>query len=121
VVVTDGVLTGLDKSKPVSVAPKPPRIAVAAPVDGAQVTEGESLQLIASVSDDRDSHPGDGVVWSSDVQGELGRGQAITVRLQPGTHQITATVANSLGLTSTAAVRVEVEAIAPTANAQLVP
>jgi hypothetical protein len=121
VLATDGVLTDFDRSKRVSVAPKPPRIAVAAPVDGAQVTEGESLQLIASVSDDRDAHPGDGVVWSSDVQGELGRGQAITVRLQPGSHQITATVANSLGLTSTATVRVEVEAIAPTANAQLVP
>ena len=121
IVATDGVLTNVSRSDRVSVAPKPPRISIATPVDGAQVAEGQSVQLIASVSDDQDSNAGEGVVWSSDVQGELGRGQAIATRLQPGSHQITATVATSLGLSSIATVRVEVEAIPPTVNAQLLP
>jgi hypothetical protein len=121
VLATDGVLTNFDRSKRVSIAPKPPRISIAAPVDGAALTEGQTVQLIASVSDDRDLHPGDNVAWSSDVQGELGNGQALTTKLQPGTHTITAKVTNSLGLTSTATVHVEVDAIPPTVNAQLTP
>ena len=121
VIATDGVLTNFSRSERVTVAPKPPRISVATPVDGAQITEGQSVQLIASVADDQDAQPGDGVVWTSDLQGELGRGAALTTKLQPGTHRITASVANSLGLTSNASVTVVVEAIAPTVNAQLVP
>jgi hypothetical protein len=122
VVVTDGVLTGIDKSKRVKVAAKPPRISIATPVEGATVTEGQSVQLVASVADDQDPRLGDDVVWSSDVQGELGRGGALTVGdLRPGTHAITASVTNPLGLTSTATVRITVEAIPPSVDAQLIP
>jgi hypothetical protein len=121
VVVTDGVLTGIAKSKPVVVAAKPPRISIATPLDGAQLTDGQSVQLIASVADDQDVRLGDAVVWSSDRQGELGRGAMLTTKLQPGTHQLTASVTNSLGLTSTSTVHVDVAAIPPTVNAQLIP
>jgi hypothetical protein len=120
VIATDGVLTNVDRSERVSVPAKPPRISVATPVDGAELTEGQSVQLVASVSDGRDQHLADSVTWSSDLQGDLGRG-APTVKLQPGSHTITATVTDSLGLTSTATVHLQVEAIPPTVDAQLTP
>lgn len=121
VVVTDGVLTGIDKSKPVQVAAKPPTISIATPLDGATFSEGQSVQLVASVTDDQDTRLYDDVVWSSGAQGELGKGGSLTTVLQPGTHVITATVANSLGKSATQSVSVTVEANAPTVNAQLIP
>ena len=121
VIVTDGVLTGIDKSKPVKVAAKAPKIAIATPVDGATLTEGQSLQLVATVQDDQDARLGDEVVWSSDVQGELGRGAALATTLRPGAHKLTASVTNSFGLNATATVNVTVETIPPTVQAQLVP
>ena len=119
VVVTDGVLTGIDKSDRYKVAAKPPAISIATPVEGAQLTEGQSVQLVASVRDDQDQRLADEVIWSSDLQGELGRGGALTTPLQPGEHKITATVTNSLGLSSAATVSVTVEAIPETVDAQL--
>ncbi len=121
VVVTDGVLTGIGKSKRVKVAAKAPTISIATPVEGATLTEGQSVQLVASVRDDQDLRLGDEVSWVSDIQGDLGRGAALTTTLQPGTHRLTASVTNSLGLSATAAVSVTVEAIPPTVDAVLVP
>jgi hypothetical protein len=121
VVVTDGVLTGIDASKRVSVPARAPRISIATPVDGATFAEGQSVQLVASVQDDQDPRLFDNVQWTSDQQGALGNGGMVTTTLQPGTHKITATVTNSLGKTSTASVTVTVEANAPKVNAQLVP
>ncbi len=121
VVVTDGVLTGIDASKRVSVPARAPQISIATPVDGATLSQGQSVQLVASVSDDQDPHLFDAVQWSSDQQGALGSGGMLTTVLQPGAHVITATVTNSLGKTSTASVNVTVEANAPTVNAQLIP
>jgi hypothetical protein len=121
VVVTDGVLTGIDKSKRVSVPARAPQLSIATPVDGATFAQGQSVQLVASVQDDQDPHLFDAVAWSSDQQGALGTGGMLTTVLQPGTHKLTATVTNSLGISSTASVNVTVEANAPTVNAQLIP
>ncbi len=77
VVVSDGVLTGSDASKRHRVPAKPPRVSIATPANGAAVTEGEPVQLIASVSDPQDVPFGSsGVVWTSSLAGELGRGAA---------------------------------------------
>jgi hypothetical protein len=121
VVVTDGVLTGIDKSKPLKVAAKPPRISIATPADATTFSEGQSVQLVASVTDDQDPRLYDDVVWSSDVQGQLGNGGSLATVLQPGTHVITASVANRLGKSASASVTVTVEANAPTATAHLIP
>jgi hypothetical protein len=120
VVVTDGVLTGVDASKPVKVAAKAPRISIAAPVNGAQLTAGQSVQLIASVEDDQDTHL-KAVGWRSSIQGDLGSGAMLTTQLQPGSHVITATVTNSLGKTASASVTVDVAAIPNAIDAQLIP
>jgi hypothetical protein len=121
VVVTDGVLTGTDASKPVKVPARAPRMSIATPVDNATFAQGQSVQLVASVADDQDANLFDAVQWSSDVQGALGNGGMLTTTLQPGTHVVTASVTNSLGKTATASVTVTVEPNAPTINAQLIP
>ena len=61
------------------------------------------------------------VVWTSSVQGELGRGATISAALQPGSHAITVSAENSAGKTGKAAVRVEVAAVPPTIDAVLIP
>jgi uncharacterized membrane protein len=105
----------------VSAPARAPRLSIATPVDGATFSQGQSIQLVASVQDDQDSNLFNAVQWSSDQQGSLGTGGMLTTTLQPGAHKVTATVTNSLGKTATASVNVTVEATAPTVNAQLVP
>lgn len=121
VVVTDGVLTGIGTSRALKVKAKPPLVSIASPVAGAAFTAGETVQLIASVTDQQDARVGDDVSWSSSVQGELGRGAALSTQLDPGTHVLTASATNHLGKAGTATVTVEVEAVPETIDAVLVP
>lgn len=122
VVVTDGVLTGIDKSGRFAVAARPPRVSIASPVAGAEFVAGETVPLIASLTDDQGgSLGGDAVVWRSSIQGELGRGAALTTKLDPGTHELTASATNSQGLTGVATITVSVEAVPDAMDAVLVP
>ena len=92
-------------SSPGSTSPSRSQVAAKAPTDldrnagstAPRSAEGQSVQLVASVTDDQDARLYDDVVWSSDAQGELGKGGSLATVLQPGTHVITATVTNSLG------------------------
>lgn len=120
VVVTDGVLTGVDASRKLKVEAKPPQVSIASPVAGATFTAGETVQLMASVTDEQDTRVGDDIVWSSSVQGEPGRGAALSTKLEPGTHVLTASTTNRLGKTGTATISVEVEAVPETIDAALV-
>ena len=82
--------------------------------NGAALTEGEPVQLIASVSDPQDVPFGSsGVVWSSSLAGELGRGAAISATLPAGTQELTATATNSHGESAAASVSVDVAAVPP--------
>ena len=114
VVVSDGVLTAGDTSKRHRVPAKPPRVSIATPANGAALTEGEPVQLVASVLDPQDIPFGaSGVVWSSSLAGELGRGAALSATLPPGTQELTATATNSAGLSAAASVTVDVHAVPP--------
>lgn len=122
VVVTDGVLTGTDASRRVKVEPKPPRVSIPTPRDGARYEKGETVQLTASVADPQRANPTrDAVVWRSSIQGELGSGAMLSTALQPGTHAITATATNPEGKSATATITVEVDAVPGSMNAVLVP
>jgi hypothetical protein len=73
---------------------------------------------VASVSDLQDPKFAESrIVWRSSIQGELGRGSAITAALAPGTHEITATATNSAGRSGSATVTVAVTAVPPRMDA----
>ena len=112
VVANDGVLTGADGSKRFKVSFKAPRVAIQTPA--AELGAGETVQLVANVSDIQDlPFAGERIVWRSSLQGDLGTGAAISPALNPGRHQITVTATNSGGVSAQASVQVSVAVAAP--------
>ena len=78
--------------------------------------------LAATASDIQDgSLPGKRLVWRSSLDGVLGTGAAISPRLRPGTHEITAVATNKAGATDAATVSVTVVAQPPVLQATLLP
>ncbi len=92
---------------PVNVAPV---VAISAPAPGATIAESTTVVLQGSASDAEDgSLDGSAVVWSSDRDGELGTGDALTVpTLSAGNHQLSFSASDSRGRTSTATVGITV-------------
>ena len=115
VLANDGVRSGSGTSRTLSVAVKAPRVLIASPARGAEVGDGEPISLRATASDPQDARlPASALRWTSSLQGELGRGEAITATLAPGTHTITLTATNKAGRASSATVMVTVrEPLAP--------
>ncbi len=82
-----------------------PSVAITAPVDGASEAQGASVALMANASDPEEGDLGAAISWSSDLDGALGSGPALVVTtLSPGTHVLTASVVDSLGLQASAQV-----------------
>ena len=124
VVATDGVLTGSDRSdRRFAVAPKPPRVTIAAPQGPAARPAGAPIAFVGSAVDPQDGQlPASRVVWLSSLQGELGHGAGITAVLRPGVHRITLRATDRAGLTRSATVTVTVaDPPPPAVAAQLLP
>ena len=108
VLVSDGVNTGSAISNPFTVSRKTPTlVAITAPAAGFAQAAANPIQLIGYAYD-----PDDGVLkgaalqWSSNLQGNLGTGSPLSVRLNPGTHNITLTGTDSDGNSVSATVSV---------------
>lgn len=112
VVVSDGVNTGRGDSAPFSLAGKPPLMALAAPTAGLARSYGQPVTLLARVSDLQDDKlPETQIVWSSSRDGRLGTGRRLTpTRLSPGAHVISVQATNSLGLSSSRSVALDIAA-----------
>ncbi len=107
VITTDGVRTDIARSKPVKTPVEPPAVSIAAPASGAELPASQPVTLAANAQDVQDGTLlGKRIVWHSSLQGELGRGAAISARLEPGAHEITATATNGEGVQGTAVVKV---------------
>ncbi|MEZ4331862.1 MAG: hypothetical protein R3F35_08900 [Myxococcota bacterium] len=98
--VTDALgLSGSDARTLTIVANAAPTVSIAAPLDGATVVEGTSVDLIASADDAEDGDLSASITWSSSLDGPLGSGGALSLStLSLGTHVLTATVTDALGL-----------------------
>ena len=79
----------------------PPQLTVTSPVDGSQITEGETLALQATASDAEDGDISSAIIWSSDIDGTLGNGASVNVILTAGSHQISASITDSAAVTIT--------------------
>ncbi len=123
ITVTDGVNAAEAVSEPFSVAPKAPEVEIETPDSNATFAVGipVSLQGIGYDLQDEDLTGNDQLVWTSDIQGELGKGDLLNLtNLKLGKHTITLKATNSFNLSGTASVVVTIAqavAVTPTAAA----
>lgn len=92
-----------------------PLVKVDSPADGFIATGAQSIPLTATAVDVEDASLDGSVVWSLDMDGQLGTGSSLVQRadlLRVGTHRITATVTDSAGATGSAGVTIVVKRIA---------
>jgi hypothetical protein len=90
-----------------------PVLAITSPPDGASIGGGTPI-VLSGTAYDREDGPLDGALaWSSDRDGALGTGPALTVRLSEGSHRVTARVVDRAGHAATAGVTVEVTPVPP--------
>ena len=101
VVVTDGILTGVDETdQAISVPNHAPEVTIMNPVAGGIYLQDSLVVLQGMAIDFEDGTLDDSLLsWSSDVQGGLGSGPSVPLTtLQPGNHTITLTATDSYGI-----------------------
>jgi hypothetical protein len=108
VLATDGMRTGMAESASVTIPNKPPLVGISNPISGTVISPGGLLVMQGAATDLEDGHIADGHLnWSSDIQGALGSGPSVpTNTLQVGWHNITLSVTDSDGATTTHTTRV---------------
>ncbi|MBP8251629.1 MAG: hypothetical protein KAX40_04655, partial [Herpetosiphon sp.] len=88
---------------PFSVAKQAPIPFIIAPSNGSTVLEGQAAALLGRADDLQDGVLSDttSLLWTSDLDGVLGSGEAINPVLSVGTHTITLQATNSAGMSAT--------------------
>jgi subtilisin family serine protease len=93
-------------------APPPPNdapvVSISSPADGSTFDSGALIQFTGTASDAEDGDLTASIVWTSDLQDEIGTGGNFAAVLVDGAHVITASVTDSGGKTSTATVSIHV-------------
>lgn len=86
-----------------------PSASIDAPSDGAAFSESESVTFEGSASDPEDGNlSGEALAWSSDVDGDLGTGETLTVQdLSPAVHTVTLVATDSDGATGSDSIAVD--------------
>ena len=112
VIANDGFLTGSDDSEPVYQLPnRPPQVIIFGPAEGLVFPLNSVVNLVGSATDEEDGPIGaDQLVWSSDLDGEIGEGPSLQVRtLSPGSHTLSLTAMDSNGNSSSSQVHVAID------------
>lgn len=94
-----------------AVANQAPEVSISQPRKGFAAVAGSPITLTASASDAEDGALSHKIEWTSNLAGALLTGASGTVFLMGGVHQLTATVIDSAGSTSSATVSVTVGGI----------
>ncbi|MGH2483387.1 MAG: hypothetical protein ACRDE9_02890 [Candidatus Limnocylindria bacterium] len=111
VIAFDGTRASSAVSAPIDPVPGLPPTAVLSGLKSTTYPAGVQVVLEATAFDPEDrALPGDAIVWSSSLDGELGTGSELVVDdLSVGMHTIIATVTDSDGLTDTSSFELEVD------------
>ncbi len=86
----------------------PPTVSITSPADGASFNSGESISFAGSASDTEDGDLTANLVWTSDLDGQIGTGGSFSAVLSDGTHTITAEVTDSGGSTGSDSITITV-------------
>jgi len=98
-----------------------PEVNIRSPRSYSQYTQGDTIYFSAWAPDVEDGDLSNGLVWTSDYDGELGRGASFEIdaaKLTPGSHIITASVSDRGGRLGQNIVIVTVQARPPTVTVQ---
>jgi hypothetical protein len=85
-----------------------PSVQIASPQDGATLPGNAAVRFEASAADAEDGDLTYRIVWTSSLDGELGRTAIFMRQLSAGEHTLTASVTDSNGVTRSATARVKV-------------
>ncbi|PWK54253.1 fibronectin type III domain-containing protein [Pleionea mediterranea] len=85
-----------------------PEVTIVSPSTGSSASESESVSFVATANDAEDGDISTVIVWTSDLDGEIGQGSTIDVQLSVGNHIITATAADSEALSQQASIQFDV-------------
>lgn len=86
----------------------PPTVSITSPAIGASFDSGAIISFDGAASDNEDGDLTGGMVWSSDLQGQIATGGSFTALLSDGTHKITAEVTDSGGSTASGSTAITV-------------
>jgi hypothetical protein len=97
--VSDGMNTASTQVGPFIVAPKPPVAQIISPANHSMITGHVPITLQGTAYDRQETLTNGQFIWSSDKEGLLGSGKALTLinGLNPGQHTLTLTVIDSQG------------------------
>lgn len=117
IVVVSGIEQGLFILRP-NLGPvnAPPSVSITSPVDGATFNSGVSVDFAGTASDDEDGDLTASLVWTSNLDGQIGIGGSFNTVLSDGIHTVTASVTDSGGNTSSDSITVTVGNMPPTAS-----
>jgi plastocyanin len=91
-----------------------PTVSIDQPVANSTVNRGDTVTFAATAWDNQDGDVGPSVVWTSDIDGQIGTGARIDVStLSQGTHTIVATATDKAGATASASRTIKVFAPVP--------
>lgn len=116
VIASDGMNTAVTTSDAFAMPNLAPEVAVTSPAEGTVVSGAQTVVFTGSAFDAEDGDLSGELVWTSDLDGQLGTGGTVTRRadeLSEGVHVISATATDAAGVTSTASVGLTVHRIAP--------
>lgn len=110
VTVSDGVHSASATSGLFTVTAKAPFVDIEFPYAFDEFATGEEVWLVGGALDLKDDVIGDdGLVWTSSLQGQLGKGEVLALSdLRQGEHRVTLTATNSAGLKSSATTTITV-------------
>ncbi|MCP3961800.1 MAG: hypothetical protein GY719_28490, partial [bacterium] len=80
----------------------PPAVTITAPADGSTFVGADSIAFSGTADDPEDGDISAGLVWSSDVDGQIGTGGSFNANLSIGSHYISAVSVDSGGRSSQA-------------------
>jgi len=99
ITVSDGI-DSITETFQLTVTNTTPSVLIDAPVNNVNIANGESILLQATATDAEDGDLSASILWASSIDGSLGSGNVINVNLGTGVHLITASVIDSMGVTS---------------------
>ena len=86
-----------------------PTVSITDPLDGAFLSAENNISFTGEASDIEEGNLSDQIVWTSDLDGQIGIGANISTTLSIGTHRITASVNDNGGGQASAAITITVE------------